>query len=157
MRRNLPLAAIVLLVSMALLNGQATQAQEKSTAKADTIKLLDGKKVVEYLGISKAMKDSVLAKIAQIQKVVDEDKNARAEMRAKFFSGGDRPSMETMQELRAQAGERQKKIDTLVQDIQSKFTEKQKEKFKTVMTPNLQEMARAERGQFRGRGERREQ
>jgi predicted site-specific integrase-resolvase len=62
-----------------------------------------------------------------------------------------------MQELRAQAGERQKKIDTLVQDIQSKLTEKQKEKFKTVMTPNLQEMARAERGQFRGRGERREQ
>lgn len=152
--KKITLLIAILVLSSVLLVGQVAVAQEKTVAKADTISLLDSKKVIEYLGVAKAQQDSLKAKLALIQKIVDEDKKVREDMRAKFMAGEGRPSMETMQTMRAQGEERQKKIDALVGEIQNKLTEKQKEKFKNVMVPNLREIARAERGQWRGRSER---
>lgn len=152
--RRYALLTVALTFVRVILIGQVAQAQEKTVAKADTINLLDAKKVTEYLGVAKASQDFLKAKIAQIQKVVDEDKKVREDMRAKFMAGEGRPSMGTMQRMRAQGEERQKKIDALVGEIQNKLTENQKEKFKNVLAPNLREIARAERGQWRGRSER---
>ena len=152
--RRYALLTLALTILSVILIGQVAQAQEMTVAKADTINLLDAKKVAEYLGVAKALQDSLKTKIAQIQKIVDEDKKVRDDTRAKFMAGEGRPSTETMQTMRTQGEERQKKIDALVGEIQNKLTEKQKEKFKNVMVPNLREIARAERGQWRGRSER---
>jgi hypothetical protein len=131
------------------------RAQEKPTAKADSISLLDVKKVSDYLGLSEAQLDSVKRRIEQIQNIVDEDKKAREEMRAKFMSGEGGFDRESMQAMRAERDERQKKIGALVDEIQKNLTDDQKAKFANVLIPNLQEIARAERGQWRGGGRRR--
>jgi hypothetical protein len=131
------------------------RAQEKPAAKADSISLLDVKKVSDYLGLSEAQLDSVKGRIEQIQNIVDEDKKAHEEMRAKFMSGEGGFSRESMQAMRAERDERQKKIDALVEEIKNNLTDDQKTKFATVLVPNLQEIARAGRGQWRGGSRRR--
>lgn len=149
MRRKSVFIPVTVFVTAFLFSG-VVQAQEKTVAKADSIHLLDTKKVPDYLGLSKSQKDSVLAKIAQIQKVVDEDKRVREEMMARFMAGqpGQFPR-EAMMAVRTERAERQKKIDALSGEIQSILNAKQKEKFKNVIVPNLMEMARAERERFR--------
>jgi hypothetical protein len=133
------------------------RAPEKQAAKADSISLLDTTRVTEYLGLSEAQQDSVKPKIAEIQKIVDEDKRIRDEMRAQFMSGQVHFDREAMQKARAERGERQKEINSLVDEIQQQLNKEQKEKFASVLVPNLQEIARSERGQGRGRGGRRGQ
>ena len=156
MKKRIAFTTVVLLVGTFLIL-QRAMTQVTSAVKPDTINLLDAKRVIEYVGVPKTLQDSVKAKIAQIQKIVDEDKKIRDDMRQKVMSGTGQFSREAFQAVRAERDGRQKKIDALVGEIQSKLTEKQKEKFTHVVVPNLQEMARAERGQLRGRGERREQ
>jgi len=124
-------------------------AQEKTVAKADSISILDTKKLTDYLGLRKSQKEDVLSMVAQIQKVVDEDKKVREELRAKFVPGQGMFNREAMQTFRAEQMERQKKIDSLAAGIQAKLDANQKEKFKSVIVPNLQEIARAERGRWR--------
>jgi hypothetical protein len=131
---------------------QSLWAQEKPAAKADSISLLDAKKVSDYLGLSEAQLDSVKGRIEQVQSMVDEDKKAREEMRAKFMSGEGGFNRESIQAMRAERDGRQKKIDALVEEIKKNLTDDQKAKFGNVLVPNLQEIARAERGQWRGGG-----
>jgi len=135
----------------------SSQAQQKQPAKADSISLLDAKKVSEYLGLSKKQQDSIKPKIADIQNIVNEDKKVRDELRAQFMSGQGQFDRESMQKARAEREERQKKIDVLVDEIQKQLKKEQKEKFSSILIPNLQEIARAERGQWRGREGRRGQ
>jgi hypothetical protein len=135
----------------------SNQSQEKQAAGADSISLLDAKKVTEYLGLSETQQDSVKAKIAEIQNIVNEDKRIRDDMRAQFMSGPSQFNRESMQKARAERDERQKQIDALVDEIQKKLNDEQKAKFASVLIPNLQEIARAERGPGRGRGGRRVQ
>ncbi len=124
-------------------------AQEKTVAKADSISILDTKKLTDYLNLRKSQKEDVLSLVAQIQNVVDEDKKIREEMRAKFVPGQGMFNREALQTFRAEQMERQKKIDSLAARIQAKLDANQKEKFTSVIVPNLQEMARAERGRWR--------
>jgi hypothetical protein len=133
---------------------QGIRAQEKPAAKADSISLLDVKKVSDYLGLSEAQLDSVKGRIEQIQSIIDEDKKAREEMRAKFMSGEGGFNRESMQAMRAERDGRQKKIDALVEEIKKNLKDDQKTKFGNVLIPNLQEIARAEREQWRGGGRR---
>jgi hypothetical protein len=133
---------------------QGIRAQEKPAAKADSISLLDVKKVSSYLGLSEAQLDSVKGRIEQIQSIIDEDKKAREEMRAKFMSGEGGFNRESMQAMRAERDGRQKKIDALVEEIKKNLKDDQKTKFGNVLIPNLQEIARAEREQWRGGGRR---
>lgn len=135
----------------------SSQTQQKQVAKADSISLLDAKKVTEYLGLSKKQQDSIRSKIADIQNIVNEDKKIRDEIRAQFMSGQGQFNRESMQKARAEREGRQKKIDALVEEIQKKLNKEQKEKFASILVPNLQEIARAERGQWRGREGRRGQ
>jgi hypothetical protein len=135
----------------------SVQAQEKQAARADSISLLDAKKVTEYLGLSKKQQDLIRPKIAEIQNIVNADKKIRDEMRAQFMSGQGQFNRESMQKARAEREERQKKIDALVEEIKEQLNKEQKEKFASVLVPNLQEIARAERGQWRGREGRRGQ
>jgi hypothetical protein len=135
----------------------SNQAQQKQLANADSISLLDAKKVAEYLGLSKEQQDSIKPKLADIQNIVNEDKKIRDEMRAQFMSGQGQFNREAMQKARAEREERQKKIDALADEIQKQLTKGQKEKFASILVPNLQEIARAERGQWRGREGRRGQ
>jgi hypothetical protein len=167
-KRILFMAAVFVLGSGCLFKGvqaqekQATkadsvQAQEKQAASADSISLLDAKKVTEYLGLSKKQQDSIRPKIAHIQNFVNEDKKIRDGIRAQFMSGQGQFNRESMQKARAERGERQKKIDAVVEEIQKQLNKEQKEKFASILVPNLQEIARAERGQWRGREGRRGQ
>jgi hypothetical protein len=133
---------------------QGIRAQEKPAAKADSISLLDVKKVSDYLGLSEAQLDSVKGRIEQIQSIIDEDKKAREEMRAKFMSGEGGFNRESMQAMRAERDGRQKKVDALVEEIKKNLKDDQKTKFGNVLIPNLQEIARAEREQWRGGGRR---
>jgi hypothetical protein len=135
----------------------SVQAPEKKATKADSISLLDTTRVKEYLGLSEAQQDSVKPKIAEIRKIVDEDKKSRDEMRAQFMSGQGQFNRESMQKARAERDERQKQIDALVAEIQNKLNDEQKAKFASLLIPNLQQIARAERGPGRGRGGRRVQ
>jgi hypothetical protein len=135
----------------------SSQAQQKQAAKADSISLLDAKKVSEYLGLSKKQQDSIKPMIADIQNIVNDDKKIRDEIRAQFMSGQRQFDSESLQKARAEREERQKKIDALVDEIQKQLNKEQKEKFSSILIPNLQEIARAERGQWRGREGRRGQ
>jgi hypothetical protein len=154
MKKRIFFAVVAFILSSGWVS-QGLRAQEKPTAKADSISLLDAKKVSDYLGLSEAQFDSVKVRIEQIQNIVDEDKKAREDMRAKFMSGEGGFNRESMQAMRAERDERQKKIDALVEEIKKNLTNDQKAKFATVLVPNLQEIARAERGQWRGGGRRR--
>jgi hypothetical protein len=129
----------------------------KQVAKADSISLLDTTRVAEYLGLSEAQQDSVKPMIAEVQNIVNEDKKTRDEMRAQFMSGQGQFNREAMQKARSEREERQKKIDALADEIKNQLSNEQKEKFASVLVPNLQEIARAERGQWRGHGGRRGQ
>ncbi len=133
------------------------QAQEKQATKADSISLLDTTRVAEYLGLSEAQQDSVKPMIAEVQNIVNEDKRIRDEMRAQSVSGQGQFNREAMQKVRSEREERQKKINALADEIKSQLSDEQKEKFASVLVPNLQEIARAERGQMRGRAGRRGQ
>ena len=133
------------------------QATERQAARADSISLLDTVRVTEYLGLSKAQQDLVRPRIAEVRKIVDEDKRIRDEIRAQFMSGQGQLSRESLQKARSERVERQKRINSLVNEIQNQLSKKQKEKFASVLVPDLQEIARAERGQWRGRGGQRRQ
>lgn len=149
MGRKLVFIFVMVFVTVFLFT-TVVQAQVKTLAKADSIQLLDTKRIPDYLGLTKTQKDTILAKISQIQKIVDEDKRVREEMMARFMAG--QPGQfnrEAMMAARSERAERQKKIDVLVGEIQSVLNTKQKEKFKNVIVPNLMEMARAERERFR--------
>ncbi|MGA9364440.1 MAG: Spy/CpxP family protein refolding chaperone [Bacteroidota bacterium] len=130
---------------------------EKQVAKTDSISLLDTTRVAEYLGLSEAQQDSVKPMIAEVQNIVNEDKRIRDEMRAQSVSGQGQFNREAMQKVRSEREERQKKINALADEIKSQLSDEQKEKFASVLVPNLQEIARAERGQMRGRAGRRGQ
>jgi hypothetical protein len=133
------------------------QAPERQAARADSISLLDTASVTKYLGLSVAQQDSVRSKIAEVRKIVDEDKRIRDQIRAQFMSGQGQLNRESMQKARSEREERQKRINSLVNEIQNQLSKKQKEKFASVLVPDLQEIARAERGQWRGRGGQRRQ
>jgi hypothetical protein len=135
----------------------SVQAQEKQAARADSISLLDTTRVAEYLGLSEAQQDSVKPMIAEVQSIVSEDKRIRDEMRAQFMSGQGQFNREAMQKARSEREERQKKINALADEIKNQLSDEQKERFASVLVPNLQEIARAERGQMRGRAGRRGQ
>lgn len=130
---------------------------EKQVAKTDSISLLDTTRVVKYLGLSEAQGDSLKPMIAEVQNIVNEDKRIRDEIRAQFMSGQGQFNREAMQKVRSEREERQKKINALADEIKSQLSDEQKEKFASVLVPNLQEIARAERGQMSGRAGRRGQ
>jgi hypothetical protein len=154
MKKRIFFVVVVFILSSGWVS-QSLWAQDRPAAKADSISLLDVNKVSDYLALSEAQLDSVKAIIEQIQNIVDEDKKAREEMRAKFMSGEGGFNRESMQAMRAEREERQKKIDGLVEEIKKNLTDDQKTKFANVLVPNLQEIARAGRGQWRGGGRRR--
>jgi hypothetical protein len=128
--------------------------QSKSTVRVDSVSVLDAKSVILHLGVKGAERDSIVASIDAIQKLVDEDKQSRAEMREKIQRGEMQFSREGFQEVRARQEERQKKIDALAERIRKKFAQKQRGKDIFLAVPNLREMSRAERGEWRGQRQR---
>lgn len=114
----------------------------KITAQ-DQVSILELDKVKEYLMLNADQYKVINAKVVQIKEILEEDKKTIADLKARFKSG-DEPGF--FEKIRVKNGRdrRINKINDLLEDIDNKLNDEQKEKYKSIKKPELKTLSKKE-------------
>ena len=119
--------------------GNIINAQNKDQT-SDKIALLDFDKVKVHLSLKKEQGKKIEPMIAEIKKIIKEDEEKIAEMRARFRSG-DKPGLFEKLKMRGQRNDRIDQIESLVDNIKDELTSEQIKIFSDIDVPKLPELS----------------
>ncbi|MBX3006991.1 MAG: hypothetical protein KF816_03085 [Melioribacteraceae bacterium] len=125
-----------LVIILVLIIGNESAAQVQ-------VSLLEKDKVQEFLMLNADQYKTINAKVVQIEKILEEDKETIATLKARFKSG-DEPGFFEKIKVKRGRDNRVDKIEDLLEEIENKLNSQQKIKYKNIKKPKLKGLQKEE-------------
>ncbi|MFA7421756.1 MAG: hypothetical protein WCZ90_18885 [Melioribacteraceae bacterium] len=109
----------------------------------DQISLLEMDKVQEYLMLNANQHKTINVKVEQIEKILEQDKETIATLKARFKSG-DEPGFFEKIKVKRGRDNRVDKIEDLLEEIEDQLNDQQKIKYKNIGKPLLKSLNKKE-------------
>ena len=109
----------------------------------DQVSLLEMDKVKEYLALNVDQYKTINAKVVQIEKILEQDKETITTLKARFKSG-DEPGFFEKIKVKRGRDNRVDQIECLLKEIEDQLNDQQKIKYKNIGKPVLKSLNKKE-------------